>query len=131
MNSPALVFTLSGKFSPLSHDYTVRCVSNCPSHCSFRIHRRVVIVVVVSSHLECLGFNTFQICGMGLASFLILLCLGVLFAGFCYSSFGFILVGVGGGEFCDLTLCHHALPWQLTASFIFPLWASLLFSRFI
>lgn len=129
MNSSTLVFTLPGKFSPRSQDYTVRCVSNCPSHCSFRIHRMVVIVVVVSSHLEGLGFKAFQIYGMGLASFLVLLRLGVLFAGFCSSFLGFILVGIG--EFCDLTLCHHALPWQLTASFIFPVWTSLLCSRFI
>ena len=55
-------------------------------------------MVVVSSHLEGLGSNVFQIYGMGLASFLVLFCLGVLCAGFYYFSFGFTLVGTGGGN---------------------------------
>lgn len=67
----------------------------------------VIVVVLVSSHLEGLGSNAFQIYDMGLASFLVLLCLGVIFAGFYYFSLGFILVGIRGGKFCDLTLCHH------------------------
>lgn len=67
----------------------------------------VVIVVVVNSHLEGLGSTTFQIHGTRLAAFLVLLWLGVLFAGFYYFSFVFILVGTGGGKFWGLTLCHH------------------------
>lgn len=113
MNSPTLRLTLSENVLYLSQDCTVRCVSSCPSLCTVRVHTLVAIAVVVNSRWEVWTLPLFTFMRRG--SFLVLLWLGVPFAGFTTFSFVFVLADVGGGKFCDLAFCHHVFPWQLTA----------------
>lgn len=60
MNSPILRLTLSENVLCLSQDCTVRCVSGCPSLCTVRVHRLLVIVVVVNSCWEVWALPLFK-----------------------------------------------------------------------